>query len=180
MNRYSDLIDRVFLQDDLLKALRPSEPLNRELSRRIQMAADDLLSGGKKIGNPAAFALVRGGALYGLDALDEAHAIFQNAPGDSGSYWHGMVHRREGDFDNARYWFRSAGALPIFNRMQQEAREWSRDMAKQTTWDPYLLTGQCEQVRFGAEGLSAELAALQRVEFEVLFDYCWRESALSL
>jgi hypothetical protein len=52
-------------------------------------------------------------------------------------------------------------------------------MARQSSWDPYLFTGQCEQARFGDHELVKELAALQRVEFEVLFDYCWRESGLS-
>ena len=37
--------------------------------------------------------------------------LIQEAKGDLGSYWHGMLHRREGDFDNARYWFRRAGVL---------------------------------------------------------------------
>jgi hypothetical protein len=49
-------------------------------------------------------------------------------------------------------------------------------MARQSSWDPYLFTGQCEQARFGAEELVAEMAKLQRAEFEVLFDYCWRQS----
>ena len=41
-----------------------------------------------------------------------------------------------------------------------------------------LATGACEQVKFGAEELLAECVALQRVEFEVLLNYCWRQSVV--
>jgi hypothetical protein len=122
------------------------------------------------------FALVRGGLLYALDAIQEAHAIFQDAKGDLGSYWHGMIHRREGDFDNARYWFRRSGILPVFSELHSAASQSSALMARQSNWDPYVFTGECEQARFGeTEGLNG-LVALQRVEFEVVFDYCWRKS----
>ncbi|MES2570007.1 MAG: hypothetical protein V4710_08120, partial [Verrucomicrobiota bacterium] len=96
MNRYSDLIDRIFLHADLLRELQPQEPLQRELFRTIRSAEDTILSGGRAITSPETFSLVRGGAFYALDALPESHALFQEAPGDLGSYWHGMVHRREG------------------------------------------------------------------------------------
>lgn len=178
MKSYSDFVDRIFLQPDLLRKLLPKEPFDRELLRRIRSADDATVSGGKTIGKPAMFQLVRGGLLYAVDAIDEAHAIFQDAPGDLGSYWHGMMHRREGDFDNARYWFRRAGVLPVFNEMHGAASECSAVMARQMNWDPYLFTGECEQARFGADENLEELARLQRVEFDVLFDYCWRESAL--
>jgi hypothetical protein len=178
MKTYSDFVDRVFLRDGLLRKLIPSEPLDRELVRRIRAADDATLSGAGTIGNPATFALVRGGLLYAVDAVEEAHAIFQEAKGDLGSYWHGMMHRREGDFDNARYWFSRAGALPVFGTLHHAASLHSAMMARQSNWDPYLLTGQCEQARFGeTEGLD-EVVALQRVEFDELFDYCWRNSAL--
>ena len=122
------------------------------------------------------FALVRGGLFYALDALPEAHAIFQEASDDPGAYWHGMLHRREGDFDNARYWFRRAGVLPFFAEVHREACAHSEAMARQANWDPYLFAGQCEQVRFGDADLAGEMQALQRVEFDAIFDYCWRQS----
>lgn len=176
MKTYSDFVDRVFLQEDLLRKLIPSEPLNYELVRRIQGADDAGIAGDRPLKNAEMFALVRGGLLYALDAIHEAHAVFQDAKGDFGSYWHGMMHRREGDFDNARYWFRRTGVLPVFSEMHRAASEFSAVMARQSNWDPYLFTGECEQARFGeTEGLN-ELVALQRIEFEVLFDYCWRKS----
>ena len=49
--------------------------------------------------------------------------------------------RREGDFDNARYWFRRSGTLPVFDALHSRAAEYSADMGKQLSWDPYLFTG---------------------------------------
>jgi hypothetical protein len=47
--------------------------------------------------------------LYAMDDLHAAHSIFQEEDSFFGSYGHGMMHRREGDFWNANYWFRRAG-----------------------------------------------------------------------
>ena len=176
MNGYSDFIDRLLLNPDLLKKLTPTEPVDWELPRRIRDASDAVLGGDHEIAKPKLFPLVRGALLYAVDALDDAHRIFQDEPGDLGSYWHGMMHRREGDFDNARYWFRRAGALPIFDRMHAAAAEVSANMAKQLSWDAYLLAGMCEQAKFGDGDAIPECQRLQRVEFEQVFDYTWRQS----
>ncbi len=176
MAGYSDFIERLLLNPDLFRKLTPSEPLSWELPGKIRDTADSVLTGGATISDARIFALVRGGLFYASDDLDSAHRIFQDEPGDLGSYWHGMLHRREGDFDNARYWFRRAGLLPCFSKMHAAASEHSATMAKQPTWDAYLFTGACEQVKFGADELLAECVALQRVEFEVLLNYCWRQS----
>jgi len=44
-----------------------------------------------------------------VDDIDQAHRICQDDPSSFGAIWHGVVHRREGDFWNSRYWFRRVG-----------------------------------------------------------------------
>jgi hypothetical protein len=178
MKTYSDFVDRIFLKEDLLRKLIPKESSAPLLARRIREADDATITGGRVIGEPETFVLVRGGLFYAVDAIHEAHSVFQDASGDLGSYWHGMMHRREGDFENARYWFRRAGRLAFFDSLHHAASEYSALMARQSNWDPYVFTGECEQARFGAEEGLKELAALQLIEFEGVFDYCWRKSAL--
>lgn len=44
-----------------------------------------------------------------LDELARAHEICQSMEGPTGAELHAIVHRREGDFWNAQYWYRRAG-----------------------------------------------------------------------
>jgi hypothetical protein len=173
--RYSDFVERLFARSELLSRLQPKEPLFWALSDQFRSMDDATLAGGKAVKDPAQFALIRGAILYALDELDTAHQIFQDDPSELGSYWHGMMHRREGDFDNARYWFRRAGRLTLFPTMHAASSGASPTMARQETWDPYLLTGQCEQVRFGAHELTQECQRLLRVEFDALLAYSWEK-----
>ena len=46
-----------------------------------------------------------------VDDLERSHTISQSVESSIGSYVHGIMHRREGDFSNAKYWFRRAGSL---------------------------------------------------------------------
>ena len=45
--------------------------------------------------------------------LDRSHDISQTLESPTGSYWHGIMHRREGDYSNAKYWMRRAGGHPV-------------------------------------------------------------------
>ncbi len=45
--------------------------------------------------------------------LDRSHDISQILDSPTGSYWHGIMHRREGDFSNANYWMRRAAGHPV-------------------------------------------------------------------
>jgi hypothetical protein len=176
MHRYSKFIDQLLGRADLLTELQPKEPLLWKLSDEFHRLPDEDLAGGKPILDPQKFALVRGGVHYALDELDAAHRIFQDDASSEGSYWHGMMHRREGDFDNARYWFRRAGRLPVFADLHEAARPVSDSMARQETWDPYLFTGLCEQARFGARELLPECQHLQRIEFGGVFARAWAKA----
>src|SRR5215213_6886895 len=59
------------------------------------------------------------------DCLDESHTISQGIDTASGSFWHAIMHRREGDFSNAKYWFRSAGPHPAFAELGERVREFA-------------------------------------------------------
>ncbi|MEO1236913.1 MAG: hypothetical protein AAFX76_09020 [Planctomycetota bacterium] len=63
--------------------------------------------------------LVSGLWLY-VDDLDRAHAACQALETPTGSYWHGVVHRREGDFSNACYWFGRAGEHPAMDAVDAD------------------------------------------------------------
>src|SRR5262245_22671296 len=49
--------------------------------------------------------------------LAESDRLSQDIETRSGSFWHAVMHRREGDFENAKYWFRRVGKHPAFARL---------------------------------------------------------------
>jgi len=174
MNGYSPLVNELLAEEDLLLRLVPIEPGHADALRGIRNATEQDLTGGAVLADSAFPQLIRAGLLYAYDAIYESHIIVQKIATDHGSYWHGMLHRREGDFENSRYWFRRTGRLGIFTELHARATEVSPLMARQLDWDPYVFVGQCEQVRFGGDENQKELIALQRLEFEVMFDHLWR------
>jgi hypothetical protein len=120
--------------------------------------------------------------LYG-DDLDRSHRVSQGLRGREGSYWHGIMHRREGDFANAKYWFRRVGFHPIHEALAARARSLARDapdgaayLRARTAWDPYAFVDLCEAAG-AAQGGVAELGRrIQQQEWQLLFDYCYRRA----
>ena len=49
--------------------------------------------------------------------LDRSHTISQSIDHPSGSFWHGIMHRREGDFGNSHYWFHKVGHHPAMDNL---------------------------------------------------------------
>jgi hypothetical protein len=99
------------------------------------------------------------------DYLDESHTISQGIESASGSYWHAIMHRREGDFWNSKYWLRRAGRHPVFERVSKRIGE---------TFDPVAFVDRCEAVVGGAEKQRAWCLDVQQAEWETLFDHCYR------
>lgn len=182
--RYPDPMERILLHSEPLAVPFPTEPSDYERTIRLRGTADEALFEASPVvaagpgADPTFLPLVRAGLFYAMNALDDAHRLVQNASGDAAAYWHAMIHRREKDFENARYWLRRAGEQPSFAEMQARAAlEGSANMARQSGWDPFLFVGLTEQLRFGAEELRAEVVTLQRVEFDVFFNYCFRRAS---
>jgi len=112
--------------------------------------------------------------------LDEAHTLSQEIETPEGSWWHGMLHRREPDFDNARYWFRRVGRHPLFATLGQElaAAAASRPAASKrlmqgASWDPFAFIDLCAAVTEQGGELEEFCRRWQQREWELLFDRCW-------
>jgi len=110
------------------------------------------------------------------DFLDESHAISQEIDTPAGGYWHGIMHRREPDADNAKYWFRRVGTHPIFDALAIEAGLLKVRASGVSGWDPFEFVDQCEKHRGTNGQTELKLRQLQQTEWALLFDRCFRNA----
>jgi hypothetical protein len=118
------------------------------------------------------------------DFLDESHTISQNIDTTSGSFWHAIMHCREGDFSNAKYWFRNVGEHPVLAELGERAHvaaslrdagsSLSDTCLRDGTWDPYAFVDLCQAVTRGQTAARELCLDLQQAEWELLFDFCYR------
>jgi hypothetical protein len=114
--------------------------------------------------------------------LDESHKISQDLETVEGAYWHGLMHRREPDFANSKYWFRRVGRHEVFVPLAQAATELAgqadphpaaRFLTAGTTWDPFAFIDLCEQSYHGRAPCEPLCRLIQEAEWRLLFDYCY-------
>src|SRR5437764_13932865 len=65
--------------------------------------------------------LIRSAVLLWHDDLDESHTISQSIENAEGSYLHAIMHRREPDYGNSKYWFRRVGRHETFAKVAEKA-----------------------------------------------------------
>jgi hypothetical protein len=58
--------------------------------------------------------------LDGKGKWAEAHELASEIPGRDGASIHAYLHRKEGDQDNARYWYRQAARNPATGSLDAE------------------------------------------------------------
>lgn len=114
--------------------------------------------------------------------LNRSHNVSQTLETREGSYWHGVMHRREGDFWNAKYWFRRVGNHPVFGQLAGYLESINEelvasdlpvaDLTRVATL-PATLVDRCEQA---VKENSSQVPILQRIcwfEWQFLFLYGW-------
>ena len=128
-------------------------------------------------------------ALAGLwlwhDWLDRSHEISQSIATPTGSYWHAIMHRREGDFSNAKYWYARCRRHPVLEHIPGMARATLGGAAAggplhqvvDGAWDADAFVDAVEAVhRRPDDPLYAAAVQFQRLEWQAVFAYCARQA----
>lgn len=139
---------------------------------------DALLEGAKDI--PASSRVVlRALALLWHDHWAMAHTIVQDLSDPDGAYVHGIIHRREPDYWNAKYWFRRVNSHPVWPLLAGDIRTLRESKAEFRAyelggspghWDPAAFAGFCETAaRLPADSPQHRFAReVQAIEFRCL------------
>jgi hypothetical protein len=152
----------------------------------------------------AGFAMLAGLWLWAED-LEHSHMISQKSPDEllrtgprslntlsnqtsfdgeaTLAFWHAIMHRREGDFSNSKYWYARCAnhaALPVMAATAaKHVHAMPADKALlrlvATGWNPNAFVDLVQAVHASPNDPRYSLAvALQRMEWQVLFDHCTR------
>ena len=151
-----------------------------EAVRRLEELDDETLLGAP-VRDPLMAQCVRSGLLLRAEQFDASHDICQGIKTAEGSYWHGILHRREPDASNAKYWFRNVGDHPVWVELaEQIPGDLGSDDAQlilaDSAWDPFHFVDLCAASSARAEPSTPSLERAQELELALLLEWSFRKA----
>ncbi len=192
--KYPPQIDEIVQKLDArqpLPALAPQREWDTELTKRIRETAATDFFDGQAVKDPSLANAVKSGLLLWNDALDDSHDISQSIRSKTGSYWHGIMHRREPDYSNSKYWFARVGNHPIFPTLRVRVLElfkaepspspqlarYAEAIEQNDNWDAPQFIDWCQAAARHADDEAVEfLQTVQVEEIKLLLDYSCRNA----
>jgi hypothetical protein len=170
------------LMSDHCPSLGPGTP-NEALRPQLEaLKVENAFSGKRVVDHDAARCCLSAMWLW-HDFLDESHTISQEIETVEGSYWHGIMHRREPDYGNAKYWFRRVPRHPIYEPLAKtlifaggELTGPAKYLTEIEIWDPFKFVDLCEAIARDHADHEELARAIARSEWELLFDHCYRKA----
>ncbi|MDX9755456.1 MAG: hypothetical protein RBU29_15945 [bacterium] len=166
------------------KTMRDLGPARPDLAIReklAQFSAESLFAGRGIVDLEMAECCLAALWMY-HDFLDESHRLSQQVYTHTGSYWHGIMHRREPDYPNAKYWFQRVGQHPIYPELKEAVEQlhvaWDEvpPFLLREVWDPAGFIDLCEQSRGKNDSMEKFCQTVQQIEWQILFDYSFRKA----
>jgi hypothetical protein len=162
----------------VLAALLREAPLNPlDAGRPVEAVRAKLAALGDgafrphRVADADAAAACRAGLWLAFNFLDESHAISQGLHTPEGSFWHAILHRREPDASNSKYWWRRVGPHAVIAQITEQAPAVGYGY---TT--PEAFVDFCERVRGTGTDKERLAQAVQELEWRLLFEHCYRRA----
>lgn len=163
----------------------PTPALARELLEGVK--ADQVLS---RAAEPWAGQAVLAGLWLWHDGLVESHRIAQQGEhlddaewSRTLNFWHAIMHRREGDFSNSKYWYARSGEHPVLSALANQAGQVVHQMPADKMllrivapgWNAAALVDLVEAVHDRpSDPRHGAAVQLQRLEWRLLMEHCAR------
>ena len=157
--QYNDVV-REMVNADAFKKYATIDSGTVEMLAKLQsLTREDLFPGGYQDADMAGCCLAGLWLLHNY--LHEGHEICQDIKTPEGSFWHAIMHRSEGDYSNAKYWYRMARTDHLHQAISDSAGE------------PYSPNKLVDRV--ASEGV-ASVRQLVTAEWEALFNHCYQNA----
>jgi hypothetical protein len=173
------------LDVERLNDLGPGTPERARQEQLRALTAESLLAPLGVKNRQMAGACLAGLWLY-YDFMDESHGISQSLDTAEGSYWHGILHRREPDYNNAKYWMRRVGQHSIHPALAAQARvlatahiagSSAQFLLNGQQWEPARFVDLCAAAARDSSTDHKLCRLVQQAEWNLLFGHCLQRAA---